>query len=365
MLSKKIIRILLCVLVVLGILKFGINFYRTVIPHPAGDWDAAHFWIPRAAALYNGDWNSAMTYWHPDYPPMYSMLLIAGWKLYGRIVFGVPIILSLLLAIGIIIIVYDYVRRASGTSAAMLTVVASFMSAITYFAPSLSADVPFAFFMLLSCYSYLRYNDHRSFSWLVIMTLAAGCALNIKNEGALFLLLFVAATFYLKALSYEDWLKFCMLMSPFIALFVGWHLLTPANDLIAGQTASVVDKLLDITRYEMIAKFYANYYLAVGIVVIVLAVLAYILGESNERSEKYRIFSLLIVLGMLSGYFVIYLTTPHDLFWHLATSMDRLMLHVWSFVLIMVSIPVRIDIPALDKYRDLIVKYATKELSNN
>ena len=43
------------------------------------------------------------------------------------------------------------------------------------------------------------------------------------------------------------------------------------------------------------------------------------------------------VLGaMLAGYFFVYLTTPHDLAWHVNTSMDRLLIHLWPSTLLAV-----------------------------
>jgi len=36
----------------------------------------------------------------------------------------------------------------------------------------------------------------------------------------------------------------------------------------------------------------------------------------------------LLVL-MLSGYFVVYLTTPYDLAWHVSSSINRLFLQLW------------------------------------
>ena len=43
------------------------------------------------------------------------------------------------------------------------------------------------------------------------------------------------------------------------------------------------------------------------------------------------------ILGaMLAGYFFVYLTTPHDLAWHVSTSMDRLLIHLWPSMLLAV-----------------------------
>jgi hypothetical protein len=39
-----------------------------------------------------------------------------------------------------------------------------------------------------------------------------------------------------------------------------------------------------------------------------------------------------MILGILFVYYVLYLITPFDLDWHLATSLDRLILQVWPAV---------------------------------
>jgi hypothetical protein len=38
---------------------------------------------------------------------------------------------------------------------------------------------------------------------------------------------------------------------------------------------------------------------------------------------------LLVPVLMLAGYFAVYVITPNDLSWHLATSLDRLFVQIW------------------------------------
>jgi archaellum biogenesis protein FlaJ (TadC family) len=53
--------------------------------------------------------------------------------------------------------------------------------------------------------------------------------------------------------------------------------------------------------------------------------------DSSERQRQ--IWLLIIILGQFAGYFFIYLITPHDLSWHISTSMDRVISHLFPMLI--------------------------------
>jgi putative copper export protein len=58
------------------------------------------------------------------------------------------------------------------------------------------------------------------------------------------------------------------------------------------------------------------------------------LGFSSSRiSKKSNYQSIIVLLLMLSGYFMVYIITPHDLNWHLNTSLERLFLQLLPSVI--------------------------------
>ena len=57
----------------------------------------------------------------------------------------------------------------------------------------------------------------------------------------------------------------------------------------------------------------------------------------------------LAVVGvMAAGYTAIYIITPHDLRWHLATSLERLMLQLWPSLIFAVFMLVRAPVLAAE-----------------
>ena len=46
--------------------------------------------------------------------------------------------------------------------------------------------------------------------------------------------------------------------------------------------------------------------------------------------------AVLIIMGMIGGYALVYLITPHDLLWHLSTSIERLFFHLWPSMLLLI-----------------------------
>jgi len=53
---------------------------------------------------------------------------------------------------------------------------------------------------------------------------------------------------------------------------------------------------------------------------------------------------------MLAGYFFVYLATPHDVVWHVKSSMDRLLTQLWPSFLLTVFL--YLDDPAAACLRD-------------
>jgi hypothetical protein len=99
----------------------------------------------------------------------------------------------------------------------------------------------------------------------------------------------------------------------------------PANDLIAeNQAGTLLEKLTDTDRYLMIIENIANsVYRKYPLIIffIFLMILFY---------KKKRIsYDFLILILMLFIYIAVYIMTPHNLQWHLTTSLDRLLLHIY------------------------------------
>jgi hypothetical protein len=113
--------------------------------------------------------------------------------------------------------------------------------------------------------------------------------------------------------------------------------LAPANDLIAGQGMAVtMDRMLDLPRYLQVAKgFLAAFFDFLKGRIVLFPACVVLLGWSyNECYLRSCAVSAISLLSMAAGYFVIYVATPHDLAWHLDTSLKRLFLQLFPSVLL-------------------------------
>ena len=67
-----------------------------------------------------------------------------------------------------------------------------------------------------------------------------------------------------------------------------------------------------------------------------LALALYMLAVGVKLGERERsaVATAALAIGLLLvGYFFVFVITPHDLGWHVATSLHRLLLHAWPSLL--------------------------------
>ena len=95
---------------------------------------------------------------------------------------------------------------------------------------------------------------------------------------------------------------------------------------------STVGKLLDYHRYAYIARAFwwqMIYYSGRGVsLTYLLPIYLVCVGATLKHRASVMQLSLTLCL-MLAGYFLVYLTTPYDLAFHIRWSMDRLLMQQW------------------------------------
>ena len=112
--------------------------------------------------------------------------------------------------------------------------------------------------------------------------------------------------------------------------------LAPGNDLLAGNQ-DILKQLLDTHRYVTIAQYAGRTLWEFGSQPIPIAVIlfAYTIFVGKTKNSTQAIPPVLFtVSAQLMFYFSIFVISPHDLEWHLATSLNRLYLHVFPLVLL-------------------------------
>jgi uncharacterized membrane protein len=120
----------------------------------------------------------------------------------------------------------------------------------------------------------------------------------------------------------------------------------PPNDLLAGSDSSVISFLTDKSRYRLIyhflkQSFNTNFFILGILLAIYLA--HTILGFRRFNKD------FLVLCCIFGVYMSIYLVSPRGLDWHLATSLDRLIVQLSPSLFLILSNEIsKINIPLAD-----------------
>jgi len=338
-----------------------ITFILIALTHRHGEWDAWSIWNLRARFLDRGTehWRNAFVQTlgipHADYPLLLPLTIARGWKYIGSEAVSVPIVVAFLFtfsSVGILCSSLAILRskRIGYLAGTVLLGVSSFVS----HGASQYADVVIGFFMLCAIVTaalYRETSNGENAGSLVLAGLAAGFSAWTKNEGLLFLLVFVVVSLLLAGwrsgwrVCLREASMFAIGLLPVLAVVAWFKLaLAPLNYLQAGNYSapgamqhyldpdSVSHKLTDFLRYRIVFKAMASELLffngrRVGITpLLILYALCTRLRKSNVLSASA---GLAILMLMLIGYFFVYITTPLKLAHHLDTSLVRLLLQLW------------------------------------
>lgn len=292
---------------VLVLTAFLLLYIVISIAAPVGGEDAFTIWNMRAkhigfgTTIVDGLFDQRMA--HPDYPPLVSLPIGLIWRLTG-FTQAVPIFVHGLIFAGLLVLAYNATTKWMSL---VMGAVALFYSNWQY------ADLLTGALLLGACY-FVERRDFR------LAGLFVGLNLLTKNEGLFHAVVF---TFCLFLLNRSGLRQYLLGVAIPILLLVAFKLLanTP-NDVV--NAGSITDSLFDVQRYLLIAE-YALRLIPVwqrGAITVVI-LLSLLLRNRVLRFP-------LSVIGLTSvGYFFIYVITPHDLQWHLDTSFDRLLLHLF------------------------------------
>lgn len=348
--------------VILGTLG---RFLHQTIREPDGMWDAWAIWNLRARFLFFGDshWHNAFSpllgqQAHLDYPLLIPTSVARSWNYLGINCIHAPALIAALFTLATAVVLFAVLYRIRTPLQALF---AGTMLLLTpffgFFGASQYADVPLAFFIVTTLAFGFLFDDARAqgqparYGLLVIAGLLLGCALWTKNEGGL-LMLCVGLTRLLHALLQRRGTAFVREFAyivlgtlPFLLAEAAFKITFPAsNDIIAGQQADItLARLTDLSRYGMIVRHWCSIYVnsnTWGLLNILLPLYPLVMGVRVPRTAALTVpFGTLVFIA--AGYFLIYLITPADLSWHLATSMERLFVHLYPLLLFTLAVAVR------------------------
>jgi hypothetical protein len=321
-------------------------FYR-IAPH--GIEDAISIWNLRARFFFRGGehWTDGFSpiNWHGDYPLLLPCEVARSWTWANGESTLIPALLALSFPLATLALLTGSLGLLRGPSQGLLAGLV--LLGHGYFfetAASQLADVPLAFFVLLAIVSLaLAYHEASSVRhrFVALAGLSAGLAAWTKNEGLLYLLILPACRMIFRAGQRSRWQQVSEVSAyslgalPIVLLIIYFKArLAPFNDLLSAQSgARSLAKIFDSWRYLeiMLWELKALWNIGPGLIP-ALGVYAWLLGRSAGRPARLAYLPVLAAIIAVC-YFAAYLTSPHDLQWHLESSLERLLCHLWPAAL--------------------------------
>jgi hypothetical protein len=339
------------------------------IAAPHGDWDAWAIWNQHARFLFrggDGSWREffSITWSQPDYPLLLPASVARVWAYAGHESTLGPALISVVFGIASVALVVTTLEGHLRWIAGMLMLGAStFLTQV----PAQCADVPLACFIVATLAVTFgdvlrtsnpesripnpeprtpnpgpRTPNPESRIPFVIAGATSAMAAWTKNEGVVFVLLMflVAVVVAVRRRDGRQLLWSIAGAAPVLIAVVWFKLaLAPSSGLVEGQSLTVIlTRLLDPARHRTVLELVAQHAMrwsapiafAVFPIVSVVAV-----WMAVRVGGAVRVMTMILGL-LLAAYYVVYVTTPFDITWHVTTSVDRLLVQLWPALVLTV-----------------------------
>lgn len=345
---QKIHKYLLGALGLLILLSFGYYFIQALM-NPHGGFDAWMIYNRTARFFYRDvlNWRTSFSqdiYWqfHADYPLMVSLNVAGAWQTLGAENMRAAQAHGTYLLIGLVFLFAGSVAllRTPGQSI-LAGIILLGTPVYIYEGPREATDLTLAFFILACVSSLFLYHRERNPRLLVVSALASTLAAWTKNEGLPFLLLslLVSMFFLYRIRRLKHFVYYLYGLTPIVLILYFKYVLAPSNDLFSSQT-DMLARIMDTERYVLIFREFVDHLIWFGrgdiSLLAVLLVYMLIIGLTPRHvdSDAYLVCSILLATQFM-GYFAVYILTPHDLDWHLRTSLSRLIMHLYPSALLL------------------------------
>ncbi|HYR43774.1 MAG TPA: hypothetical protein VER98_12160 [Terriglobia bacterium] len=290
---------------------------------------------------------------HPDYPLLLPALVARGWQYTGRGTLVIPLALASLFTIATVGIAVAGLRQISTYSQSWI---AGCILAGTPFLLGIGAaqfaDIVVCCFMTAAVVLYGMYDLDLAFSRLPFLAgMAASAAACTKNEGILFVLVLltsrIAVAFVRRTWtrSWREMLEFAAGASlGLLTLLIFKLTYSPpseivwaitAQKLMAGMTNNQLN--LTILRGFRNSLNFGQWYLNPIPLMAIHAAVAWKPAPASTKIAPWFT-ATFVLIGMLCGYYILYLVSPYDVEWHIQSSLDRLLVQLWPTCVVAYSV---------------------------
>jgi hypothetical protein len=312
--------------------------------NPQGNWDAWAIWNLRAKFLASGA-GLAQRAWspvlvaatHPEYPLLLSSFVGRCWAFGHSFATSVPAATSFVFFLSLIALAAGGVATLRGPALGFLIALAlASTPRLLHEVSAQYADVPLACFFAGALVFALLDRP-------ALAGVFAGFAAWTKDEGLLFLLLFLVATAVFKRRAALAALAGALPIAA-IAIFFKTVLSRGNASLLSASLPGAVHRIAIAGRYVKIIAAFGHEALAMAPgwyhPILPLIALAAVLRFDRERRRD-AVFCGVILGALLLGYFGIFILTANDLDWQLQTSLSRLLVQVWPALVLTAFIALR------------------------
>ena len=324
LLKKESFFVLTFVLLLISI--FSYNYFNASIRW--GGWDAWAIWSLHAKMLVNETYFrnlfvEQISWTHSDYPLFLPSNIALIWKSIGVNSAFVPAIFAFVNAVAIILtILTSFIEKRQLYVGLLLFSIIIFKNILFPFVVSQQADTVLALFILISFVLLQHLKEQNTLKIYFLIGFFVASSAWIKNEGIVFFFIFSNGLFFKNFKNYKLITYYCFgTLLPLLVLIFFKTVYAPSSDLLQLKPEEYLSKLCNFENYVTILEYavqvdICKYFLAL---LITVAIINY---------KYFYSFCFLVICGLLTAYFFIYVTTPNDLVWHLKTSLNRLFHHI-------------------------------------
>lgn len=306
------------------------------ITYKYGGWDAWCIWNLHARYMMSANtWRGIFsnTIGHPDYPLLQPGIIAFFTRLFSRAdLVVIPFIFSFAITLSAPVLIY--LQCATKNMAVAALTLFLFAQDTFYILNGVSqyADITLGFFFLCVLIASSHARERGRFVFPAAFLL--GCCAWTKNEGII--LAAVAAVFYGGVYFSRRNIRHFLggIALPLIVLLVFKAGYAPANDIVGGQGKNTFHQVFDLTRYQLIWKYFADN-MDNNFVYLKIAFFGYVLLCIAEKRWPDKNFFLLVTC--IAAYLFIYVVTWLGLEWQLGTSLYRLMLQLMPAMMYVIA----------------------------